>query len=302
MDQLMQYIIDDVNKYDGVRRLVKSSLLERMMTDEVPLEKLHMNPNDEFCDVEIGPNLNIVAAYEKVLEQSIKLAMPVFEERIVVEKMSPDGYMILNGHHRWAAAYKRGAKKVRVHLVNVTHEADVHEMMKTTENDRRATLDMDEFVFASEGDEKEPIGPLIAMKYEHGMRLGVPTLIHELQRRGYDIWAYTADYHSREYLESFFEAYDVKVTGIVNGLSKKKAKRTQKKKSLTEAIARKYVMSVTLSREAILYTNSKTKEYEIVDIDQSETNFTRHIMDEIERIEKECDMYIKNDDLIVGKM
>ncbi|MBP3241914.1 MAG: ParB N-terminal domain-containing protein [Oribacterium sp.] len=31
---------------------------------------------------------------------------------IIVEKMYPDGYMILNGHHRWAAATRLGLKKV----------------------------------------------------------------------------------------------------------------------------------------------------------------------------------------------
>ena len=31
-----------------------------------------------------------------------------WEEPLIVEKVHPEGYMLLNGHHRWAAALKTG--------------------------------------------------------------------------------------------------------------------------------------------------------------------------------------------------
>ena len=42
----------------------------------------------------------------------------VFPEPVIVHKMKPDGYMILNGHHRWAAALKTGLSKLRIEITN----------------------------------------------------------------------------------------------------------------------------------------------------------------------------------------
>jgi len=44
--------------------------------------------------------------------------MTSFEEPIMVAKMDHGDYMIVNGHHRWAAAIKVGLDKVRVIVVN----------------------------------------------------------------------------------------------------------------------------------------------------------------------------------------
>ena len=47
----------------------------------------------------------------------------IVNEPIPVEKMYPEGYMILNGHHRWAAALRLGQPEIPVKIVNLTHEA-----------------------------------------------------------------------------------------------------------------------------------------------------------------------------------
>ena len=41
-----------------------------------------------------------------------------FDDPIMVAKMENGEYMIVNGHHRWAAAVKVGLKQVRVVVVN----------------------------------------------------------------------------------------------------------------------------------------------------------------------------------------
>ena len=40
---------------------------------------------------------------------------PAFEP-LPVQKISPDGYLILNGHHRWAAAHLSGMKSIDVEI------------------------------------------------------------------------------------------------------------------------------------------------------------------------------------------
>ncbi|WP_022760235.1 ParB/RepB/Spo0J family partition protein [Butyrivibrio sp. AD3002] len=60
-----------------------------------------------------------------------------FSEPIVVEKVSPDGYLILNGHHRWAAARNAGLQNVPVEIVNLTQEDDIRKMLKNSDRQKR---------------------------------------------------------------------------------------------------------------------------------------------------------------------
>jgi ParB-like chromosome segregation protein Spo0J len=41
-----------------------------------------------------------------------------FDEAIMIAKLENGEYMIVNGHHRWAAAIKVGLTQVRVVVVN----------------------------------------------------------------------------------------------------------------------------------------------------------------------------------------
>ncbi len=115
---LMARVLADIDQYKDKRELVKAGFLERALTRKVSPDRLHPNPEDEFCFPEIGPNGAIVTRY---CQEAIRLensGMPVFLEPIQVVKMKPDGYMILNGHHRWAAAVQVALKKIQVEIVN----------------------------------------------------------------------------------------------------------------------------------------------------------------------------------------
>ena len=53
-------IREDLEKTQGGYEIVQASLFERMGVKKVPPSELHVNPNDEFSDPEIGPNDSIV--------------------------------------------------------------------------------------------------------------------------------------------------------------------------------------------------------------------------------------------------
>ncbi len=59
--------------------------------------------------------------------------------------------MLLNGHHRWMAAYRFELKKTKVEIVNVTHEEDIRKAMEKTSNVKCASFDFDEVVLANRG-------------------------------------------------------------------------------------------------------------------------------------------------------
>ena len=69
------------------------------------------------------------------------------KEPVMVEKTRPDGYMILNGHHRWAAAYRVGLRKLKIKIVDLTTQRDIRKMLENATSDKRVTLDLDEVVF-----------------------------------------------------------------------------------------------------------------------------------------------------------
>ena len=101
------FLREEVNKYKGIYVPVKAGLLQRALVRHVSCKRLHPNPDDEFCFPDIGPNQENIGQYEKKIKQSkiYELSRP-FDEPITVQKILPRGYLILNGHHCWAAAIR----------------------------------------------------------------------------------------------------------------------------------------------------------------------------------------------------
>ena len=117
--QLMQRVLDDIKEYQDRREITRASLIEKMITKKVPPDKLHANPDDEFSQIQVGPSERIVEQYCQLARRQLALGNPVYEEPIVVEKLkSGYGYLILNGHHRWAGAIKAMVPTVRITIVN----------------------------------------------------------------------------------------------------------------------------------------------------------------------------------------
>lgn len=146
-----------------------------------------------------------------------------FEEPLTVEKIRPDGYLLLNGHHRWAAAMRMGVRRAPIHIVNLTQTADIQKMLQNAKHDKSVALDLDEVVFAS-GREMamEKALPFPARRvYKERLRYGIPALFRFFKSHGYDIWVYTAQYYSMEYIQHLFKWYGVKIDNFVTGILKK---------------------------------------------------------------------------------
>ena len=63
VDEYQKLVLDDVKTYAGICRPVKSSIPARIFIRKLPVNKLHPNPEDEFCDPKIGPSYPIVTNY-----------------------------------------------------------------------------------------------------------------------------------------------------------------------------------------------------------------------------------------------
>ena len=91
----------------------KASLWERLTTRKADVNDLYANPLDEFSNPRIGPSDSAVAKYIKEINTTDRLSTP-----IEVQKLSTDGYEIVNGHHRWLAAQKAGLERVPIQIKN----------------------------------------------------------------------------------------------------------------------------------------------------------------------------------------
>ena len=112
------YVQQDLAAYEGKRQLVRVSLVERLAVRYISPEEMHANPDDEFSDPDIGPSDRIINEYAHEIPRLYRNGERIFPSPIMVCKMASDGYLIINGHHRWAAAIKSGTKKIRAAIMN----------------------------------------------------------------------------------------------------------------------------------------------------------------------------------------
>ena len=120
--EFLERIRSDIENYKDRRETVRVNILEKLIVRKLPPDILKPNPDDEFTHEKIGPSDRIIEGYCKVIRRNIKYGDPIFEEPILIQRMRIGGYIILNGHHRWAAALHEKVPKVRVVVVNPRKE------------------------------------------------------------------------------------------------------------------------------------------------------------------------------------
>ena len=217
----------------------------------------------------------------KFLDSSIK-------EPLTDQKIRPDGYMILNGHHRWGAACRTGVNKLRIKIVDLTQQDDLQKMLASSTSSRRVTLDLDEVVFRPENYQwlEEPLRFPLTRWYKERLRLGIPALFHMLNSQGYDIWIYSAGFYSTDYLRYYFKHYNVRVTGIVTGMARKAPAGTDTKKALEALMNNKYSTTVNIDNEAVIRTDAESASFDEYRLSGNGETWSREVMDIFEKMRK----------------
>ena len=259
------FISEEVKKYKGVYHPIRVGLLHRLLVRYVPCKRIHPNPDDEFCDPRIGPNNEIISRYaEEIRVERIKegTAKP-FKERVMIQRIYPDGYMLLNGHHRWGAAIRMGQPKIRAKVVNLTQLSDIHDMIRDARHDKRVTLDLDEVVFAQPGVPTEKALPFpLNKQLKEPLRLGVQALFRFLKKNGYDIWVYSANYYSMDYIRRYFAAHRAWVDGVVTGTARKGWLSEAERKQLDAMVANKYAQTIHIDNQSLMRVNRGSRDFE----------------------------------------
>lgn len=287
-----KFLANELKKYQGILVPVKASMSERMLVKKIDPAKLHPNPDDEFCDPSIGPNYGIISDYMKMIAQYRSLKPNSWDEPIIVEKVHPDGYIILNGHHRWAAAIRTGFKPVPVQIVNLTQETDIEEMIRNSNHDRRATLDLDEVVFCENESEptEKPLPFPHSRQYKERIRKGIPALLHYLSVRGYDIWVYTKQYYSIDYIQRYFKKYSVKVDGVITGTARKSKNTAAATLRTRKLFSSQYKETLHIDRDMVLRTRRNSREFDEYTVDAGPEEWSLAVMKIIKKLDKEARM------------
>ena len=286
-----EFVANDVKKQKGIFHPVKASFLERLLVKKVSCKKLHPNESDEFTFADIGPSYRIISEYEKNFRHLLSKGQRLDMEPLTIEKLYPHGYLLLNGHHRWAAAMRVGLRRVPVEIVNLAQESDIKKILENSKHNKRVTLDLDEVVFKPNDDpylEKRLLFPF-NLKFKKRIRLGIPALFYFLSKNGYDIWVYSANYYSIDDIRSFFRHYSVNVDGIITGTAKKKQNLTKADAEMEQLIANKYKETLHIDNNMILLTHKETGEFNEYELNANSEDWSRNaitIIGEIENARK----------------
>lgn len=290
--QLMEFVLNDIEKQKGVAIPVRANLLERLLVRRARCKNIHPNPEDEFSMESVGPSYKILGEYEAKFRDAIRMERRPMVNPLLVEKLRPHGYMLLNGHHRWAAAIRCGIKRAPIRIINCATESDIKTLLENSLHDKRVALDLDEVVFGHPDSrylEKKAFNFPMSLRFKKRIRLGIPALFYYLVRHGYDIWVYAADFYSIDDIQRFFKAYSVHVDGIITGLSKREQNKSERSARMKELINNKYKMTLHIDNEMILETHGRGGEYKEYGIETSEEEWSKKVIGIIEEIDKRAD-------------
>ncbi len=262
MTEFDKFIADEIAKYKDNSFPVKASLLERAIVRKVNCKKLHPNPDDEFSMPSVGPSYRIINEYvQQMSEGKYENSYSMDDKSITVEKIYPDGYMILNGHHRWAAYMRLGVKRVPINIVNLTKSHDILKMLNDSKFDKRVTINLDEIILdEDESDKMEKKLPFpISNIYKQRIIKGLPAVCNYLANNGFDIWFYTIKLYSREYIRRLLKFYHIDTDFIVTGATRFDTTDPKERKELEELFVKKYDVTIHIYGEALLYVKRSAK-------------------------------------------
>lgn len=281
-----EFIQNSIENSKGVSYPVDASLLERLLVLKVSCDKLHPNPEDEFCFPDIGPHYGIISNYVAQFSDNLKKGLPLMEEPLYIQKIKPRGYTLLNGHHRWAAAMRLGIKRVPVRVINTTKESDIKNVLESSDHDRRVTIDLDEVLFRKEDDpvvEKKP-GILSFGIQKKPLRQGAPALLSALRRKGFDIWVYSADFYSVDDIKKYFRRYKVGVDGVITGMKKKRKDGGSMLSQAENLFSGKYNTTLHIDNDMMLVTHSGSSDFEEIDLNCAPENWSREAINAVEQL------------------
>ncbi len=280
--EFQRMVLDDIKQYSSRSRPMKTPLPEQLLRRRLPIDRVHPNPGDDFCSLEIGPSWEIISNYQQSIRSDLSHNQEPQIEPIIVEKNAACGFMIVNGHHRWYAAKRMGLAKIPVWITNLVHENEITAAIRRSEHTRCVSFDLDEVLICGPDltADRAPVFPLNLIAPER-IRKDTAYLFSELRKLEYDIWVYTGSYHTGAYIRRLFRLHGAKADGIMNGLREHRVSA-----EVMQAFRGHYRTLLHIDNEGIIRVDTATKQYETFAVEPGDS-WAYHVIDAVRRMEPE---------------
>ena len=157
----------------------------------------------------------------------------------------------------------------------------------------KVSFDLDEVLFVNPDyfeTEKELRFPFNRM-FPERLRKGTVYLIHELQKRGFEVWVYTSSFRKDAYIRALFRHYKVHFDQIVNGYRHKAEVQGDRSMILPQKMPTYYRISLHVDDEDAIIENGKRYGFRVMRVCEPDDEWTEKILKEAERIRKLEDNY-----------
>ena len=156
----------------------------------------------------------------------------------------------------------------------------------------RVSFDLDEVLFVSPKTHKtEPQLPFPLNKiFKERLRLGTPSLIKQLQNRGYDVWVYTSSFRTERYIRCLFRLYGIRFTEIVNGQRHLKEVQRGRKEILPQKLPNNYRISLHIDDEEVVASYGKAYGFEVFQLNAQDDDWEEKILNRMKQIEARANL------------
>ncbi len=150
----------------------------------------------------------------------------------------------------------------------------------------RVSFDLDEVLFVSPATHKtEPALHFPLNKfYPERLRLGTVSLIHQLQKMGYEVWVYTSSFRSERYIRCLFRHYGIRFDGIVNGNRHLREVQRNNKVILPQKLPNRYRISLHIDDESVICSLGSQYGFRAYQLDAQDDDWERKIIERANEI------------------
>lgn len=152
----------------------------------------------------------------------------------------------------------------------------------------RVSFDLDEVLFVNPDSfetEKELRFPLNRM-FSERLRKGTVYLIHELQKRGFEVWVYTSSFRTDAYIRKLFRHYNIHFDKIINGYRHNAEVQKDRVMKLPQKMPSYYRISLHIDDEDSVIENGRKYGFKVMKVCEPDDEWTEKILTEAERIRK----------------
>ena len=152
----------------------------------------------------------------------------------------------------------------------------------------KISFDLDDVLFVSP--EKYETEPALRfpfnLLFKDRLRKGTVKLIHELQKRGFEVWVYTSSFRQERYIRSLFQRYGVHIDQVVNGQRHEEEVQRGRKTRLPQKMPNFYHISLHVDDEKSIEKSGRMYGFRTFRVFEPDSGWAKKVLDEALRVRR----------------